>query len=282
MTISEYRAKLLRELNDSKKELDDETKAALNLAGDSTGISKLIKVINDESSSMEEKGSAIASLNAISIFSPVLRTKMPEMVNALRGQMNSSDEGIRNQVFGTLSALKDEVAQEQLVAEIESDTAESDKLIPTAKAIAMLGSDEKALPASLLQEVAANPPDPESLIESIRHMSAEPESFELLKSIMEDDRQPLEARAMIPEMLNKIRPDAFLESASSLLQANGANDELAPFLARGVAGVHEEEHSDKVENTKSLIKELLEDSPHSFKSLAQELLFEDDESAKDE
>lgn len=280
MTISDYRNKLLSEINQSAEPLDAETQNLLALAGDKEGIGNLINVINDETTSSEEKISAIDSLNAVSNFSPALSAKMPEMVNALRGQMATDDEAIRYRAFATLASMKDEVAQERLLSELESDKKEEDKLVPTSMAISMLGADEKALPGALLREIALNPPDTDSLIEAVRHMPGDPESFDVLKQIMEEDANPLEARAMIPEMINNVDPPAFLSAAREMLQSKGTDHDLAASLAKGIAGITMPEAKPDVLETKAVIRDLMGSSPESFKTLANEILFEKDESAE--
>ena len=280
MNISEYRNKLLSEISESRAELDERTKAILGLAGDGEKISETIAVINDANSSPKETAAAIDALHTVSVFSPVLRTKMPEMVNALRGQMRSQDASIRRRAFGSLAAMKDEVAQERLIAEIKSEKPEEEKLVRTSEAIAMLGKDEKALPASLLRDIASNPPDTASLIESIRHLPADRDSMDLLTEVMRNDELPLEARAMIPEKVCEIDPVAFLDTARSLLESEGAAHDLGPFLVRGIAGVSQPEAAAEVaaevEKTKSMIRGMLDDSPDTFRSLARDLLLEED------
>ena len=207
MNISQYREKLIAKIKESQTETPEETVSILNLAGNKDQIKRKLKAINDGASSPEEVGAAIDALNAISIFSPVLRTQMPEFVNALRGQLTSPHQAVRRRAFGTLSAMKDEVAQDCLLREIESDKNEEDRLVPTAMAIAMLGHDEKALPQGLLRKIAQNRSDKSSQLEAIRHMQVDDTSVDTLKEIMDDVAQPVEARTMIKNMIHPSDPE---------------------------------------------------------------------------
>ncbi len=277
MTITEHRNKLLAEIG-AAPPLDERTQDLIELAGDRERIDELISVINDEGRPDDEKISAIDSLNQISVFSPVLPAKMPEFVNALRGQMNAARESIRARAFSTLTSIKDEVAQIKLLEDMASDKQESEKLLPTSKAIAMLGIDSKVMPASLLRKIAVNPPTKEALVEAVRHMAGDSESYGVLKKIMEDESSPLEARTLIPEMINKVNPQAFLNTARDLLD-KGTNTELATALTRGVAEVKAFNAKSEYIEAKEAVRKMMKTSPQSFKNLANELLFDKKEDA---
>lgn len=278
---SNYRKEYLKSLETADNEataMDEATRRVLEIARDPREVDKLIAVINDPTSEVDKKVAAIDTLNNVSNFSPQVRSRMAEIVNALRGMMTSAHEPLRIRALSTLAMMKDEVAQEMLLQELQSDTDENDRMIPTAVAISMLGKDEKALPASLLLKIAANPPTPESREEAVRHMSAGLESFHVLKEIMEDDSNSLEVRAMIPEKINNVDATAFLSSASAQLQTKGTQHDLAPFLAKGIAGVSDPEALAPASETKAMIRKLKADAPESFKNLANKLLFKDDDS----
>jgi hypothetical protein len=279
MTISEYRNKLLADAEKSKQPLDEGTQDLLDLAGDSNRIEGLIDVINDEGSSNEAKISAIDALNLVKVFSPVLPRRMPDFVNALRGQMNAAEEGIRLRAFSTLTSIADEVAQANLLADIASDKPENDKLLPTSTAISMLGRDQKALPAALLRKIAANPPTPAALVEAVRHMAGDHESFAVLKQILESDTSPMEARALIPEMINKVNPSVFLNTAKNLLE-KGTNTELAVALTRGVAEVKQTDAKAEFDEAKQAVRKVMETSSDPFNDLANDLLFDNAEDSE--
>ena len=208
--ISEYRRKFLENIEESENEgegIDEATREILEVAQNLNQIDELVRTINDHASSINEKVSALDTLNEVSNFSPQVRSRLPEIINALRGMMTSPHESLRIRALATLAMRKDEVAQELLIAELKSDKKEENKLVSTPMAISMLGKDEKAMEASLLIKIAEKPPNQESLIEAVRHMSADQDSLGILKKIMEDDQNSLEVRAMIPEMINNFKED---------------------------------------------------------------------------
>lgn len=282
--VSDYRKKLADEIQEHERTgegIDAATRRILEIARDPRQIDSLVRIINDPGSSVDDKVAAINTLNNVSNFSPEVRSRMAEIVNALRGMMRSPDQSLRMSALSTLAWMKDEVAQALLLQEVESDKQEEDKVVPTPMAILLLGRDEKALPAPLLRRIAQNPPTPESREEAVRHMAADRESFDILKEIMEDDKNSLEVRSMIPNMLSSIDAPAFLTTARKQLQAKGANHDLAPFLAKGVAGVRDENAETDVNETKATIRGLMQDAPDTFKSLSNKLLFKDDDSPEE-
>ncbi|MEM9273180.1 MAG: tyrosinase family protein [Cyanobacteria bacterium P01_F01_bin.143] len=188
MIISDYRRDLLDEIKDFENQgevIDQATKKILEIARDPNEVDKLIKIINDSESSINDQVSAIDTLNNVSNFSPQVRSRLPEIINALRGMMTSPYKPLRIRALATLAMRKDEIAQELLTKELESDKEEKDKLVSTSMAISMLGRDEKAIKAPLLLKIAAKPPTPESFREAIRHIPAalDSESFQILQKI---------------------------------------------------------------------------------------------------
>jgi hypothetical protein len=172
--------------------------------------------------------------------------------------------------------FKPRSVQERLLEEISSDKAEKDRLVPTAKAIAMLGKDEKALSASVLRKVMSDPPDDESLVEAVRHMPSDPDASAELIALMKDEKVPLAAREMIPEMVSDADPNSFLSAAEDVLKVSKGQDAFAPSLVKAVARVSAPEAAEAVKSTKNAIAELLDAAPEAFKSAASELLDGDD------
>lgn len=281
MDITEYRKKLQAEVAGAPMDHTEESEAMVALANDEQEIGKLIAVIGDPEASVDDKVAAIDQLNVVSVFSPILPTRMPDYVNALRGQLMSDEQNLRLRAFGTLAAMNDDVAQERLLAELEADDKQEDqKLVPTGMAICMLGLDEKTLSARLLRKIAANPPDEDSLVQAVRHMPVDPESVDFLRELMEDERKPIQARSLVPQKINNADAEGFLKSAKQLLETKGAKDDMAPYLTRGIAGVTEPSVQAQVQETKDVIRKMMGDSPESFQNLAKQLLFDEGKSAK--
>ncbi|MEM6765222.1 MAG: hypothetical protein AAF655_09860 [Bacteroidota bacterium] len=273
METSEYKSKLLQRIQDNKKSPSIESKRLLEIAKDENKLNLLINILNDADQSIDKKQDALNVLNAISIFSPKLPTTKPAFVNALRGLMANENRNLRLTAFSCLAIMKDEIAQERLKELIVSSEDESAKLVPTHQAIAMLGYDEKALDYDALKEIAKNPPNNQSLIEALRHLPFDADTFNLLQTIMEDDTKPIEARSMLPEILNNLDTEAFLNSTNRIIKNNGLGDDLVPYLAKGVVSIETNYLSDKVEETKSQLIKLVNTAPKDFKEKMNRILF---------
>lgn len=272
MSVSEYRRKILERVEKHRSEVDREVNSILDLADSKEKLTELLGIINDSSATAVQRTDALSMFNAVSNFSPASRVLQSEIVNILRGQIEASDPSLRLGAISTLAALKDDIVQERLLEEITSDKPEEDRLVPTASAISMLGRDEKTLPPSVLQKIMMNPPTKESQIEAIRQMPSDPNACEALLSLMKDDKVPLAARTMIPEMVGDASPDAFLSAAVDMLNASGADHELAPWLVKGIANVSSAQAPEAVVSARTVVAELRDSAPASFEAAAQILL----------
>ncbi|WP_205518168.1 hypothetical protein [Sphingorhabdus sp. Alg239-R122] len=277
MSVSDYRNKILDRVEKHRSSVDHDLNSILNLANSNEKLSELVGVINDKDATPEQKTGALSTLNAVSIFSSAARRLQPEIVNALRGQIEATDIDLRHGAIATLAAMKDDIVQERLLEEVTSDKPENEKLVPTASALAMLGRDDKALPSSVLREIMIDPPSKESQIEAIRQMPSDPEACEDLISLMKDDSVPLEARVMIPEMVSEADPDAFLSAAEDMLNTSGADSKLAPWLVNGIANAAVQD-ANAATSAKELVKKLRKGAPKSFQSAASTLLDKDNAS----
>jgi hypothetical protein len=237
MDISDYKSKILKKIENEKGVLDPDSNELVELAQNEKAVDELIESLKQPGQSDQSKQSTLDLLNTIKVFSPVLSKKMSEFKDALRGLLDSQSPNLRQKAFSSLAIMKDSVAQQRLRADLLSGKNEKDKLVPTHQAIAMLGFDEKALDIPLLKQLVENPPDKLSLIEAVRHIPSNDETFELLKKLMEDKSNPIEVRSMVPDLINKTNPIEFLESANKILNDKGTSFDLIPSLASGVAGI---------------------------------------------
>ena len=273
MNASEYKANLLNQLKATKDSPNLKSQEIGDLANDSEKLNGLVNVLTDESASDEAKQKALTTLDIVSVFSSTLPQIMPDYVNALRGLLDAKNATLRQSAFSNLAEMKDEIAQERLKEELKSDKKEEEKMVPTHVAIALLGSDEKSLDHEVLRGIAKNPPNKESLIEAVRHLPGDEASFEVLKEVMEDDTTPLEARAMIPDIISNQNPEAFLSTAKQMLQDKGSDHEIMPYLAQGVASIQADAAKSEVEDTKALFKSEAQKSSTNTQATLNNILF---------
>jgi hypothetical protein len=270
--ISDYKAQLLQQVEKASDQLNSGTQEILDLAGSDEQIDALIKRLKDPATPAAEQISAISTLAAVSIFSKVLSTRSADLTNALRGLIYSPDAEVRRQALSYLSLRGDEVAQQHLRSELQSGKPEAEKSVPTYQAIAMLGVDKKAIDKALLLAIAKNPPDDKSLVQAVRHLPADKDTAGVLMGILQDDSKPIAARALIPDIVNNVDPGGFTAYAKRKLEEQGADSEIAPFLASGVANIQPDKDQHQVEETKTLIRSLTSGGPDSFLRAAMPLM----------
>lgn len=254
--ISDYKAQLLAQVEKASGQLDAGTQDILDLAGSEEQIAALIKQLADPATPVADQLSALSKLGVVSIFSKVLPTQSAYLINALRGLINSPDAEVRRQALSFLSLRKDDVAQQHLRAELQSGKPEAEKSVPTHQAIAMLGSDEKAIDKGLLLAIAQNPPDDASLVQAVRHLPADKDTTGVLMGILQDASKPLAARALIPDLVNNVDPSGFAASAKQMLEEQGADSDIAPYLVRGVVNIQADKNQDQIEDAKTFIRSL--------------------------
>lgn len=277
--ISDYKAQLLQKVQEAGDQLDSGAQKMLDLAGSDEQIVALIERLANPATSVNDQLSAINTLGVVSIFSKVLPTRSADLTNALRGLINSPDAEVRRQALSYLSLMGDEIAQQHLRTELESDKPEAEKSVPTHQAISMLGMDEKAVDKALLQAIAQNPPDEESLVQAVRHLPADADTAAVLMEILQDESKPIAARSLVPDIVNNVDPGGFAICAKRMLEEQGAEGEIAPFLARGVAGIRADNKQKEVEETKAVVRSLASAGPTSFQQAASQLMPPDETSS---
>jgi hypothetical protein len=262
--ISDYKAQLLQRVQEASDNLGPGAQKMLDVAGSDEQIDALIKSLKNPTTTVTEQLSALSTLGVVSIFSKVLPTRSADLTNALRGLINSPNAEVRRQALSYLSLRGDEVAQQHLRSELQSGKPEAEKSVPTHQAIAMLGVDEKAIDKALLLAIAKNPPDDESLIQAVRHLPADKDTAGVLMGILRDESKPIAARALIPDIVNNVDASGFAAYAKQKLEEHGADSEIAPFLASGVANIQPDNNHKDVEEAKAVVRSLAPASRESF------------------
>ncbi len=261
MNSSNYKAKILEELKADKEAPDADLEEILSLSSDDEKVMELINRLSGNECSAREKQGALSDLQLISNFSSVLTSRTVEYTNAMRGLLDHDDRGLQQQAYRSLAVMKDEVVQNRLLEELNSDKAEDEKTIPTYQAIALLGFDDKVLDCALLSKVVQNPPDDDSLVEAVRHMPADEEALPILIEIMNDVSKPMVARSLVPDIVNNINPATLLAETSKILQEETTDYEIVPYLARSVAEIEYDDIKIEVEEAKQVFREYVDKNP---------------------
>lgn len=266
---SQYKAKLLREVQEKGGSNYADTEFVTDLAANSERIGELVARLTDPSASAVDLVGTIVALKAVRNFSKVLPAYSADLTNALRGLIKSPDAEVRRQALSYLSISGDEIAQGHLLDELKSDLPEEQKSVPTHQAISMLSVHDKGIDKGLLMSIAKDPPDEESLLQAVRHLPADEETEVVLTQILQDETQPISVRALIPDMAGTFDPSGFSKIAKKMLEEQGADTEIAPYLARGMANVQSSAGQEDVEGTKRVIWSLADKGSASFKQAAE-------------
>jgi len=269
--ISDYKAQRLGQVQEASGQSGSSARRMLDLATSDEQIGALIARLADPATPAAEQLSAMTKLNVVSNFSKVLPTRSAELINALRGLINSDDAEVRRQALAKLSLMGDEVAQQYLRNELESDKPEAEKSVPTHQAISMLSAHDNASDKMLLLSIAQNPPDDASLIQAVRHLPADADTTPVLTKILQDESKPLAARMLIPDIVNNFDPGGFSSIAKRMLEEQGAATEIAPYLARGVASIEPDKDQKEVEDARTVIRSMAPTGPDLFKEAADQL-----------
>ena len=267
--IPDYQAEIREQVQNSRASKERPLPKAIERAASEDEIGALIETLMKGDSSAQELRAALSELHVISNFSKIIPARSAELKNALRGLVRAQDVEVRKQALAYLTLTGDDVAEQYLREELQSGLPEAERMVPTHQAIAMLSTHRKAIDTELLLTIAQDPPDEESLIQAIRHLPANTETAEVLSNILKDDSKPIAARALVPELISKADPVNFAEIAKTMLKAEGAESEIAPYLARGVASIQPDLDEEAIEEIKAIVLSIAESGDAKFEQAAR-------------
>lgn len=278
---SDYKSRLLSKVQAKTAEADTGTQRFMTLAGSDDQIAEVIARLTDPEAGPKDQLAALGDLHVITNFSKVLPTRSADLTNALRGLIGSPDAEVRRQALSILSLMNDEIAQQHLRDALTDKRPEAEKLVPTYQAIAMLAAHEKGIDKKLLLDIVENPPDDESLVQAVRHIPADEETAAALTRVLADEKRPLAARALVPDIVNNVDPGGFAATARKVLEDEGPDSGIAPFLARGAAGIRTGDTVQRVEDLKLTIRRMMAQGPSAFREAADMLDANDDHNNDD-
>ncbi|HJQ39106.1 MAG TPA: HEAT repeat domain-containing protein [Thermoanaerobaculia bacterium] len=196
---------------------DDEVSEVRQLAKtareDEAGIQRLFEILKNAGSSEDARRAALAVLRLFRFNSQLLNEKRAELIDALRTAVENSSGKLLDEVLETLAQEKDEYAQRRL---LEGLTGKSEPLVPTARAIQLLGYDIHAEHFPLLRELAQKSDDPATRREAVRLLSADPSSAPLLMDIFQKKEESADVRRASANALVNVAPQEFEQKAKEV------------------------------------------------------------------
>jgi hypothetical protein len=105
-------------------------------------------------------------------------------------------------------------------------TDPSKALVPPGKAIQFLGYDVHAGHFPVLRKLAVESPDVEVRHEALRFLAADPESKEVLRSLMQDKSRDSRTRTLSAMGLQSLDPAAFSQQARQIVLDDSEDEDL--------------------------------------------------------
>ncbi len=206
----ELRAALMGRLGGEMKERQEHVDLAIDLVKDANQPAALRVV-------------ALKALQGASFHAPRLQASQPEFLAALRESARDADADIRQRALSALAQHKDEFAQRLLMEGLQNPAA---ALVPPEKAVELLAYDIHAEHYALLRELASRPPNEATRIQAIRSLAADPGAAPLLRTILRNPADGLEARTRAAHTLRVLDAAAFEGEAKAIIANDAESDEL--------------------------------------------------------
>jgi hypothetical protein len=206
----EMRAAVLGRLGGEMQENQDHVDLAIGLVKNTAEPSSL-------------RVAALKALQGASFHSPRLQASLPEFMAALRESARDEDPDIRQRVLGALAQHKDEFAQRLLIEGLQNPAS---ALIEPEKAVELLAYDIHAEHYPLLRELVSRPPNEATRIQAIRSLAADPGAAPLLRAILRNPADSLEARTRAAHTLRALDAPAFEVEAKQIIPNDAEPDDL--------------------------------------------------------
>ena len=194
-------------------------------------INVLLELLQDKTQPREVRVAALQALQMLAFISPLFMSKRPEFLAALRTIVDDPDGAIRQAALEILAMEKDEYGQRRLNEGLDDP---SRALVTPEKAVQLLGQDVHADLYPRLREMIQNPPSPEAREEAVRLLAGDPESRELLVSLLKDKDEDLKIRTFSAVALQSLDPAEFTEQAREIVLDN---TEQEPLRLTGLNGL---------------------------------------------
>ena len=156
-------------------------------------------------------------------FTGSVNAHRAEYTEALRAAARSQDENLRIASLEVLVVRKAEVARYLLVRSLRGT---SPPLMPTAKALQLLGQDDHSEAVAVASDIARSGTDTEARGEALRVLASSPAAAGLLETILSDKSQPSQLRSLSEIGLSTLAPARFAVTARSLVDDDDEDDNV--------------------------------------------------------
>lgn len=217
MDIEAYRRECLAEIAQSKSARRagaPPTDIAANLGADAASIDLtdyaeampvLLARFADEATGTQPRLAALKALDAMTFNPSAFAAYRADWLQVLRNAALDKDMAIRTAVLERLALEKDDYAQGLLTESLEKKRK---AIVPTAKAIQLLGFDEHGPGRSVIREMAQSGTS-KVREEAVRALASDPSAAELLVRLATDKTESNSLRKLSAVSLKEAAPDLF-------------------------------------------------------------------------
>jgi len=231
-------------------------------------FASVLSVLLDSSEPIEVRLTAFEAVAAARFSARNFESCRSDYIAALRKAAEDANPELRRRALGALARENDAFAQKKLLAGLK-DPAKA--LVPPEKALQLLGNDVHADVYAIARELAAKPPSTVVQQEALRLLGSDPNSLQLLESILRDKSQPVESRQISAAALHAIDPSKYQQQAREMLLDKDENPDIQSMSLTALTYFGD----DKVSDDKRLLErvdELNKGAASPVKKIAKQFL----------
>lgn len=207
-------------------------------------VPQYLKTIEDKNEAVSVRISALNALKAAEFLGPQFDKYRENFHQSLRNVSEDRSPKIREGAIEVLAISNDSYIQEKLISGLKKV---DEALVSTEKAIQYLSYDEHSQAVSLVRDIFDDLGD-RAKEQAVQMLAADPNSEELLASIMVDKAAKSTLRCLSAVGLKNLNPSSFKNSAKQIISNDTEFDEIKAVCISALA------------NSASDIKDIVDDS----------------------
>jgi hypothetical protein len=232
MASTEEEIRDLFQLVDDKSKKWDYRALALVKTGtalleDEEIFDKVLLLLQDQKEDSRFRLEVLDFLKQSNFIEATFNKYMPKYLNVLRELVDDPDAAIRDDVMAVLAKKNDEYVQRRLEEGLKNPQK---ALVPPERAIQLLGYDIHANQYPLLREIVKNPPNQLAKIEAVRILAVDPDSKDLLLSLLKDKSELKQVRSYSALGVQEFDPEQYIGFAKSAIKDRKEYDDLKSLI----------------------------------------------------
>lgn len=223
MDVKQYRDRVASEIGDEKRESVPGTAESVPSGRVGDTLSAAISILADTTQPPSDRLEAFRLVQSATFSGSAFNAYRLPYREALRAAAIDENLKLREKALEALALQKDDFAREKLLQGLDD---ESQALVSTAKAIQFLGQDDHDVATAAARRILEADHDVGAKNEALRVLAKDPNAAGILKSVMEDKKQPELLRTTSATSLRLIDPAQFVESAQRIVADETEADDV--------------------------------------------------------